>query len=341
MNPFFKEIESKAIELSFSGVISIFQADKELFNKAFSLADIPNRHPNTPSTKFGIASGTKLFTALGIGKLIDEERLTLQTTIHEIFQSDLTWISPQATIQHLLMHTSGIFDYYDEEVISDFDHYHVDIPWYQLETPSDYLPLFSQKPLKFHPGERFSYSNGGYICLGIIIEKITRKLYRDHIQEVVFNPAKMVDSGYFAFNNLPNNTANGYRLDKSGNHVSNIYNLPIRGASDGGAYITTHDLRSFWDALNSNLILSEVMTTQFLSPQVNIKESLDYGYGLYISKVNDNSVFTISGSDAGVGFVSRYFPDRKLLINIISNKTDGEVGMHAFILDQLPMIDLE
>jgi CubicO group peptidase (beta-lactamase class C family) len=335
MDPLIREIREKADAVSFSGVISIFRAEEEIYNEAFGFADIANIRKNNVSTRFGIASGTKLFTALGIGTLIDQGRITLNTTVHEIFHRDLTWIDSHANIGNLLTHTSGIFDYYDEELISDFEHFFVDIPWYRLGTPSDYLPLFSGKPAKFSSGERFSYSNGGYICLGIIIEKITRQTYRDYVEAAVFAPAQMSDSGYFAFNQLPKNTANGYKLDPNGSYETNIYNLPIRGASDGGAYTTTHDLRKLWSALLDHRILSKDLTARFLSPYVHIHDSLDYGYGVYISQVNGMTVFSIEGGDAGVGFDSRYIPEKRLLINILSNTTNGEEEIREVISDNL------
>ena len=341
MNSLFQEIEMKANDLSFFGVISIYKSNKELFNKAFGLSDIANKRVNTPATKFGIASGTKLFTALGIGKLINEGAIDFNTPIHEIFQSNLTWIDEKATIHHLLTHTSGIHDYYDEDIITDFDNFFVDIPWYQLETPSDYLPLFSKHPYKFKAGERFSYSNGGYICLGIIIEKISQKLYREFIQKEIFEPTGMHESGFYAFNQLPENTAYGYKLNQMGVWATNIYNLPIRGASDGGAYTTTYDINRLWTSLTTNQLLSKEIAGKFLSSQVYIRESLDYGYGLYLSQIEGKRVFIINGSDCGVGFESRYYPDSELTINIFSNITDGEVEMVKYIFDQFPIDEFE
>jgi CubicO group peptidase (beta-lactamase class C family) len=310
----------------------------EVYNQAFGYADIANRRKNNTETRFGIASGTKLFTALGIGALIDRGRIGLDTTVHEIFGGQLSWIDPQATIAHLLTHTSGIFDYYDEEVILDFDNFFVDIPWYRLETPTDYLPLFNHKPPKFAPGERFSYSNGGYICLGIIIEKISGQIYRDFIQANVFTPAQMADSGFFALNQLPENIANGYKQTQNGEYESNIYNLPIRGASDGGAYTTSLDLRKFWEALFNDRFLSQELTAQFSSPQVNVHPGLDYGYGIYIFQENEVKEYFIEGGDAGVGFYSGYFPEKRLLINILSNKTNGEEEIREVIYDRLGQI---
>ena len=195
-----EKIISKAEEDNFSGVISIFKGNTEIINKAFGLKDSMNKLPNTQDTKFGIASGTKLFTALGIGKLIEQGKIKLHTKIKEIDRDFCTFVDEDATIQNLLTHTSGIYDYYDEEKNTDFDNFYVNIPWYLLETPSDYLPLFKNQKPKFKPNERFSYSNGGFVFLGILIEKLTGETYRDYIHKSVLLPAHMENSGFYAYN---------------------------------------------------------------------------------------------------------------------------------------------
>jgi len=228
----------------------------------------------------------------------------------------------------LLAHTSGIYDYYDEEIEQDFEHFSVDIPWSELETPTDYDPLFRDKPMKFSPGERFSYSNGGYVFLGMLIEKITGRLYRDFIREHVLKPAGMDHSGFFSFNDLPENTANGYLEDR---RTTNIYHLPLRGGGDGGMYTTTDDLRAFWDSLFANRILPAELTDTFLKTHYRFNNTDGYGCGIY--KRLDDSMFSIGGGDAGVGFDSRYIVQEKLNINIHSNITNGEDGIREVILN--------
>jgi CubicO group peptidase (beta-lactamase class C family) len=335
MDKLIQKIREQAEETAFSGVVSIFQGEKELYGESFGYADIANKRKNNVKTKFAIASGTKFFTALGIGRLIDEKRLSLDTTVREIFRKDFSYIDSQATIAQLLTHTSGIYDYYDEDLEIDSENYFVDVPWYRLQTPSDYLPLFENKKTKYSPGARFSYSNGGYIFSGVIIEHVTGQLYRNFIHEHVFAPAGMDDSGYYAFNQLPENTAYGYKSGQKGARETNIYNLPVRGASDGGAYTTATDLHKFWTALFDNKILSKKLTKAFLSAHVIVDDPVEYGYGVYISKYNGMDMFFIVGGDAGVGFDSRYIPEKELQITIISNTTDGEEKVRDVIYAEL------
>ena len=328
-------VRNKAKETSFSGVVTVYQGENALYQEAFGYADIAERKKNNVETKFAIASGTKFFTALGIGSLIDAGKLSPDTTVNEIFRQDLSFIEPGSTIAQLLSHTSGIYDYYDEELDIDTEDYFVDIPWSQLETPSDYLPLFQNKQPKFTAGERFSYSNGGFIFCGIIIEHITGQLYRDYIQENVFLPAGMNGSGYYAFNRLPENTANGYKTNADGAPETNIYNLPIRGGSDGGAFTTVTDIHKLWTAFLSNRILSERLTGMFLTSQVNIRNQVNYGYGLYLVKYQGMDMVFFTGGDAGVGFDSRCIPEKEFQFTVISNFTDGEELIRAAIFSHL------
>jgi CubicO group peptidase (beta-lactamase class C family) len=328
-------ISQAAVKESFSGVVAIYQGNKALYRGAFGYADIANKRKNNLRTKFAIASGTKFFTALGIGTLIDDGKLSLDTTIERILGPGLTFIDPSATIAHLLTHTSGNYDYYDEDMDIDPENYFVEIPWSHLETPADYLPLFLGKQPKYAPGARFSYSNGGFILAGIIIEKITGKLYRDYIRERVFIPAGMKDSGYYAFNRLPANTAWGYKKNINRGIETNIYNLPLRGGSDGGAYTTIKDLHNLWRAVLKYKILSPNLTKEFLTPKVQVESGLEYGLGIYITKYQGSEMYSFVGGDAGVGFDSRYMATSGIQLSIISNITDGEEEMRKLILPLL------
>lgn len=323
MEDIIKIIDKKAKETDFYGIISINKNNKNIFNNAYGYRNINDEIYNNLETKFGIASGTKLFTALGIGTLIEKNHITLDTEIEDILTEPISFIDKKATIKNLLTHTSGIYDYYDEEIITDYDNYFVETPWFKLETPTDYLPLFRNKKMKFKPNERVSYSNGGYVLLGIIIEKISNKLYRDYIKDYVLKPAGMNDSGFYAFNALPKNTALGYKMYND-HYVTNIYNIPIRGGGDGGLYATNSDLIKFWKNFFSYKIISRKIFENFITPHVDIWNGVKYGLGLYITEINNKKVYFLEGSDTGVGSHSKYIPEEDLIINILSNKTDGQ-----------------
>lgn len=324
------KIEEAALEMKFSGVISIFRDDSTVLSKAFGYRDVKDKLKNTTSTRFGIASGTKFFTALGIGVLIEQGVISLSTTVKEIDREYTGFIDEGATILQLLTHTSGIYDYYDEEIEQDYENLSVEIPWYALKTPSDYYPLFKGKAMKFTPGEKYSYSNGGYVFLGILIERLTGRLYRDFVRDHVLRPANMKRSGFYALNDLPENTANGYLRDR---RTTNIYQLPAGGGGDGGMYTTMDDLRAFWDSLFSWRILSRELTMTYLKTHCALDSSMGYGCGIF--KHLDDSMFAIIGGDAGIGFDSWYSVKERLIINVLSNITNGAEEMTDVILRHL------
>jgi len=330
MKELMRIIEEAALEMQFSGVISIFGHDSMVFSKAFGYRDVRDKLKNRTNTRFGIASGTKFFTALGIGVLVEQGVISLSTAVKEIDREYTGFIDEHATILQLLTHTSGIYDYYDEEIEQDYENFSVEIPWYALKTPSDYYPLFKGKAMKFAPGERYSYSNGGYVFLGILIERLTGRLYREFVRDHVLRPANMKRSGFYALNDLPENTANGYLRDR---RTTNIYQLPVGGGGDGGMYTTTDDLRAFWDSLSSWKILSKELTITYFKTHCVLDSSMGYGCGIF--KRLDDSMFAIMGGDAGIGFDSWYSAKERLIINVLSNITNGAEEMTDVILRYL------
>jgi CubicO group peptidase (beta-lactamase class C family) len=311
---------------TFSGVVSVRQQGQVLYERAAGFADRSNKVANTVETRFGIASGTKFFTALAIGKLIAEHKLSFATRLKDCVALDFPHYSPDITIRHLLTHTSGVPDYLDEEKITDFDHFSVARPWYELKGPRDYLAVFPNEPMKFPPGTRFSYSNGGYILLGVVIEEVTGMKYQDYVDQAIFKAIGMNRSGFFAFNQLPENTAFGY-IEEAGGWRTNIYNLPIVGASDGGAYTTVADLATLWRAFWGNEILPNELVDVYATPYIKAEtegEHTHYGHGLWIDEQGRGQpeVYII-GSDAGVSFWSSVKREIDLQITVISNTSKG------------------
>ena len=135
-------IEGVVNETRFSGVIFVKIDGNVEFENAYGYADRSNKIPNTVHTRFGIASGTKFLTALGIGKLIDRGQLALTSRLCDCVDIDFPHISEDVTIDHLLTHTSGVYDYYDEEFVEDVDNFQLAIPCFELKGLKDYIPLF-------------------------------------------------------------------------------------------------------------------------------------------------------------------------------------------------------
>ena len=321
-----KTLDTSIEEHPFSGVISVRQQGTVLYERSAGYADRSNKIANTLATRFGIASGTKFFTALAIGKLIEAQKLSFSTKLKDCIALNFPRYSQEITIRHLLTHTSGVPDYYDEEKITDFDSFTLSTPWYALKGPRDYLAVLPDEPMKFAPGERFSYSNSGYILLGVVIEELTGQKYQDFVEQAIFKAIGMNQSGYFALNKLPENTALGYVKEAEG-WRTNVYNLPIIGASDGGAFTTLHDIATLWKAFWGYAIVPKALVEIYTQPYVQAatkRGHTHYGHGLWVYEdERRNREEFITGCDAGVSFKSSVNRVNQLQITVISNTTDG------------------
>lgn len=314
----------------FSGVVTIEKSDKIIFEYAGGYRDMANQVPNANDTLFGIASGTKLFTALGIIKLIETGQLSFTSRVFDIIEKPYPQYANHVTIEHLLKHRSGLPDYFDEDFITDFDHFKVEVPWHELEKPSDYLAVMPDRPMKFPVDTSFHYNNSGYVFLAMVIESLTGN-YHQWIHERVLQPAGMSRSGFYKMNQLPQNTAWGYIAAEEG-FKTNIYNLPIIGGGDGGLYTTSHELLDFWHALMDCKIISKAHLQQLLQP---VNEEQSYGLGVWLTEKSGVFRPSIVGSDAGVSFVSAYRSDCNVIYNILSNKSEDAWPISQYIREHI------
>jgi len=313
-NPILDKME----KTNFSGVA--YLAKKEPWAMAKGFADRANERPNAINTRFSIASGSKIFTAVVICQLVEEEKVSLDDQLSQLLPK--TFPHFNVTIHQLLTHTSGIPDYFDEQVMDDFEDLWKQRPMYGMETASDFIPLFKDQPVMFEPGEKFHYNNAGYIALGLIIENVTGKEFVDAVEERVFVPAKMHNSGYFRLDRLPSHTAFGY-IEEEGDWRTNQYAIPVRGGADGGAYVTANDMANFWNCLMDGTLLTGNMREKMLQVQA-AEKNRDYGYGLWIEKQGTGALnYHIMGYDPGVSFHSAFYPAEGNILTILSNRSEG------------------
>jgi CubicO group peptidase (beta-lactamase class C family) len=317
----FAAIDAAAEANRFSGAVSLQLGPDLVFERAYGYADRSNRIENTMQTRFGTASVTKGFTALSVCRALQDARLPLETPVRDVLGPLLPHLSGDVTIKHLLTHTSGIGDYYDEEVVTDFTNYHVSIPWHRLERPRDYLPLLDLPP-KFAPGERFSYCNSGFIVLGLVVEELGGRPYHDFVQTQIFDRAGMTCSGFFRLDALPGSTALGY-IDLDGSWKTNVYNLPVIGGPDGGAFTTAADMAHFWAALHRSLLVGPEWRDAYLRPHVRaeaVGAHVSYGLGVWIyDRPGERLFHYLDGGDAGVSFTSLHSAERGVEYTVACN----------------------
>ncbi len=205
-------------------------------NREFAVA-------NALDTRFNIASIGKLFTSAAIAGLVRGGRLDYSDTVTKWLPETKIPSADRITVAQLLEMTSGLGDIFGPAYAS--------APKDRIQELSDYLSLFETRPLRFAPGQGREYSNAGYVVLGLIIEKVTGKTYREYVREAVFAPARMNDTGLFAADEITPRRAVGYTRGEQGNHPaaaprrSNVFLQPGRGSSAGGSFSTAGDLLKF------------------------------------------------------------------------------------------------
>jgi CubicO group peptidase (beta-lactamase class C family) len=194
----------------FRGNVYIVQDSKVLYESVTGFADLANEIPNTLETRFASASAGKTFVAVGILQLIEQGKLSFDDTLGELLDMEFHHIDKGVTVRQLLVHTSGVPDYFDESVMNDYEDLWIDYPNYKIRHNHDLLPLFIHKPMMYPKGEKFRYNNSGYVLLAMIIEKVTGMYFDQYLQANVFEPCDMKSTGYYELDKLPSGCANSY-----------------------------------------------------------------------------------------------------------------------------------
>lgn len=288
----------------FSGAILIARDGKVLMNKAYGLANIENDVPNTPQTRFRIGSLTKQFTAMAILILQERHKLNVQDSICKYLPQCAEAWQP-ITIHHLLTHTSGLPDYM----------YTVNLT--QEETA--YSPLardierLRKGSLEFVPGTKFNYCNSGYVLLGHIIEKVSGKSYGDFVRDSIFEPLKMVNTGYDYNGLILKHRAVGYSLRGETLITAPFVDMSVPFAA-GGLYSTVEDLYLWDQSLYTEKLISkkslDMMFTSFKKK---------YGYGWFIDEQFKRLCISHGGRIEGYMSSIERFPNEKLTVIVMSN----------------------
>lgn len=301
-----------AAERDFSGIATITVGGATEFEACYGLANRADGLPVRPATRFGIASVTKMFTAVTVADLIGRGLLEFGRPVIEILPPERrpSTLRPDVTVAHLLSHTSGIADYFEEEDEDlDYGALWTDRPTYRMRRPADFLRLFGDLPPYRPPGERLQYSNAGYIVLGLVIEELAQAPYADVVTQRVFERAGMADSGFFELDEARANLAVGYLPPSAEGRPwrSNITAIPIIGGADGGAYCTAADLDRFIHAYDDGTLLSPELHDAMLTPRGELDEGIGMGYGVVLYGSGRTRRFGHGGGDPGFEvFVMRY-----------------------------------
>lgn len=303
----------------FSGTILIAQQGKVIFEEGYELASQEYSVLNTPHTKHRLCSITKQFTAMAI--LILEERGQLSTTdLARQYLPAYPELDGRTTIHHLLTHMSGLPYCFGSEFESRLENEkNVLRPCNRYEA---LFRIYRKLPLVGEPGEIFEYSNFGYLLLACIIEHVSGMSYEHFLEENIFKPLKMKDTGVERDKKIIHNLATGYYLTGEELIRHKYVNLD-HAIGAGDIYSTARDLVRWDEALRTEVLISkkqlEKMFTAYASSGETGSESEDYGYGWFIDEHYGHK--RISHGGGGLGFLTEFhrYPDVGISIVVLSN----------------------
>ncbi len=288
----------------FMGAVLVARHGEVLLSRGYGLASLEWNRPNTPSTKFRIGSITKQFTAAAVLLLEEQGRLSLEHRVGDYLQ-DTPEAWDEVTLFSLLTHTSGI------PSLTSFPEY---TTWKPFETPVETsVSRFSDKPLEFVPGERFSYSNSGYLLLGHLIERISGQHYERFLQDHVFTPLGMRNSGCDANARIIESRAAGYSPGPDGLVNAEFIHMTVPHAA-GALYSTTEDLLRWTRGLFGGRLLSAESLAKMTTP---FKEG--YGLGVFVRELGGRTMIDHAGGIEGFSARLTYFPESRITVIALAN----------------------
>ena len=257
--------------------------------QGYGLANVELNVPVRPETIFQSGSMGKQFTATAIMMLVEEGKIGLEDKITKYFpDSPSTW--NDITIRRLLTHTSGIKNYTEGEIN------------YRLDYSEDELLKKAQSfPLDFPPGDKWNYSNTGYLVLGVLIHKVTGKFYGDFLQERIFRPLGMTTTRIMSEADIIPNRSSGYRLVKGELKNQEYVSPTLNTTADGSLYFTVLDLAKWDAALYTEKLLKRSSLEQMWTPvKLNNGKTYDYGFGWSLDQIHGHKIIEHGGAWQGI-----------------------------------------
>ncbi len=288
--------------------------------KGYGLANVEHKAPVSADTIFQSGSVGKQFTAAAILLLSQRGKLSLDDPLAKHFtQAPSSW--HRITIRQLLSHTSGLKDYEGNDELDLHRDY----------TEEELLHIAMHLPIEFEPGTQWSFSNSGYVVLGILISQLAEEHWSDFVKKHIFEAVGMNTAQVITESDIVPNRAAGYERGKDGQLVNQAWVAPsLNRIGDGALYFSVRDLAAWDTALRSRKLLSRESYAAWWTP-IAINESLTYphGFGWDIEDQRGRRVFQHSGSWQGFSsFIARYV-DNDITIAVLANVNDAQASIIA------------
>jgi len=311
-------IKSEMEKQKIPGVaLAVIRDGKIILAKGYGLANLEHQIPVKPETIFQSGSMGKQFTATAVMMLMEAGKLNLDDRISKYFSEvPSTW--EKITVRHLLTHTSGMTDY-----PADFD-------FRRDYTEDELLQRIKTVPLGFQPGEKWSYSNLGYVTLGLLIHKVSGQFYGDFLRDRVFKPLLMTTARVISEEDIVPNRAAGYRLVKDELKNQGWVSPSLNTTADGALYLTVYDMAKWDAALYTEQLLKKTSLDQMWTPvKLNNGSTHPYGFGWGLRDLRGHRIIEHGGAWQGFkAHIARFVNDRFTVV-LFANSIRANQGRLA------------
>lgn len=291
----------------FSGAVLVACGRRTLLSRGYGLASHEYGAANMPRTRFPIGSQTKAFTAIAVLQLAEQGRLRVGDALSAYLPGYPH--GEQITLHHLLTNSSGIPDY----ITADGFSREMAMP----HTLEQLIARFKDRALVFPPGERFGYSNSGWVLLGAVIERVAGVPYGEYVQHHICGPAGMLRSGQVVAGQVCAGLATGYTmLNERVSSVAPIDNSTQFAAGD--LHATAEDLFSWGRALDRGTLLKPESYAAMHTVQIATDEG-NYGYGCVVRTAFNRRCIETSGGTIGFVSITTRYPDDDVTIVVLAN----------------------
>jgi D-alanyl-D-alanine carboxypeptidase len=289
---------------NFTGAVLVAHKGHVLFRRAYGMANYELRVPNSPETRFHIASVSKPFTAIAILQLQEQGRLSIGDPVSKYIPEFPN--GDHITLEHVLAHTSGIPNVND---LPDYDTFAR-----SPHTIEELVAKFANLLFDFQPGTNYRYSNSNYNLLALILEKVSGEHYGDYLRKHIFEPAGMKNTDHDgdAFRLVPL-AASGYEPAGITSYEKAPYLDWSNKTGNGSLYSTLDDLYRFDRALNTDALLKKATRDKYFV------EGTGNRFGWFQRKRSGHRVMSSNGRSPGfTAQLDRFLEDGATVI-VLSN----------------------
>jgi CubicO group peptidase (beta-lactamase class C family) len=309
--------------------LAVMRDGKIIKAQGYGLSNVELNVPVKPETIFQTGSVGKQFTATAVMMLVEDGKLALDDKLSKYFpESPAAW--KDITVRHVLTHTSGIPDYgspTDKMIDLRRDY-----------TEDEMVRRFAAVALDFPPGSKWSYSNSGYVILGVLIHRVSGKFYGDFLEERVFRPLHMDVTHIISEENIVPNRSAGYRLVKDELKNQEWVAPKLNTTADGALYTNLLDMAKWDAALTQQTLLKKSSYQEMYTPvHLNDGKTYAYGFGWDIKNFNGRPLLEHSGSWQGFHMNFSRYPADKLSVVVFTN-LDSEHSEPTKIAHQVAAI---